>query len=674
MQNKKVNERVNNVLYGGDYNPEQWPEEIWQEDMKLLKEANINELTLNVFSWATLQPSEDVYDFSKLDKIMNLVRENGFKVMLATSTGAHPAWMAHRHPDILRTEFDGKRRKFGGRHNSCPNSPTYMKYAVLLAKKLAEHYKGYENIVAWHISNEYGGCCYCENCEKAFRGWLKNKYKTLENLNGAWNMNFWGHTIYDWDEIVVPDLRSEYFAPGRTQFQGISVDYKRFNSDSILNCYKAEYEAIKAITPDIPITTNLMGFYYDLDYKKWSKYLDFISWDNYPSNDMSPAEIAMGHDLIRSLKNGQSFVLMEQTPSVTNWQPYNALKRPGVLALWSYQAIAHGADAIQYFQMRRTRGACEALHGAVIDHVSSSNTRVYREVKALGDELKDINSELLGSRFHSKVAIYFDWNNWWAINDSAGPSEDLDYISEIRKYYCAFFRQHVTVDFVGAEDDLSEYEIVVAPVLFMSSEAFSKKIEAFVNAGGTFVTTYFSGMVDEEYLYVLGGYPGYYKDVLGIWVEESDALPKDMANSFVYNGKMFDAKLICDIIHPVDLLNESYKGKADSLKILSKYEQDFYKDTAVITKNKYGRGYAYYVGTSSTEDFYDELIRDILAECKITSIVDADVDVEVTERYSERGIFTFILNHTNEVKAVKIRNGESINIAPISTKIIYNNL
>ncbi|MCR5415928.1 MAG: beta-galactosidase [Pseudobutyrivibrio sp.] len=674
MQNKKFNDRVNKVLYGGDYNPEQWPEEIWQEDMKLLKEAHINELTLNVFSWAALQPSEDVYDFSKLDKIMKLVKENGFKVMLATSTGAHPAWMAHRHPDILRTEFDGRRRKFGGRHNSCPNSKTYMKYAPLLAKKLAERYKDYGNIVAWHISNEYGGCCYCENCEKAFRQWLKDKYKTIENLNRAWNLDFWGHTIYDWDEIVLPDLRSEYFAPGRTQFQGMSVDYKRFNSDSILKCYKAEYDAIKEITPDIPITTNLMGFYYDLDYKKWSKYMDFVSWDNYPSNDMSPAEIAMGHDLMRSLKQGQSFVLMEQTPSVTNWQPYNALKRPGVLALWSYQAMAHGADAIQYFQMRRTKGACEALHGAVIDHVSSSNTRVYREVQALGNELENIDEGLLGSKFDSKIAIYFDWNNWWAINASAGPSQELDYIKELRKYYCACFRNHVTVDFVGKDDDLSGYKLLIAPVLFMSDKAFAEKVEDFVKSGGTFVITYFSGMVDEEYLYILGGYPGYYKDVTGIWVEESDALPNGATNSFFYNGKAYDASLICDIIHPVDELNESFKGKADGLEILARYEMDFYANTPVITKNQYGKGRAYYIGTSSTDDFYDDFIKGLLKELQIKLIAEADADVEVTERYSKDGVYTFILNHSNEEKTVQLQGKDAITIAPITTKILYKDL
>jgi beta-galactosidase len=359
----RFSNKVNKIVYGGDYNPEQWPEEIWADDMRLLKEANIDIVTLNVFSWAALQPSEETYDFSKLDKIMEMVRDNGLQVCLATSTGAHPAWMAKKYPDILRTEFNGLKRKFGGRHNSCPNSPTYEKYSVRLAQKIAERYRDYNNIVAWHISNEFGGECYCENCEKAFRVWLKKKYQTIENVNRAWNTAFWGHTFYDWDEIVLPNLLSEHFEQDRSQFQGITVDYKRFNSESILECYKREYDALKAITPDIPITTNLMGFYKPLDYKMWAKYMDVVSWDNYPSNEDSPAQIAMSHDLMRGINGGEPFLLMEQTPSVTNWLPYNALKRPGVMRLWSYQAVAHGSDSVMFFQMRRTVGACEKLHG-----------------------------------------------------------------------------------------------------------------------------------------------------------------------------------------------------------------------------------------------------------------------------------------------------------------------
>lgn len=631
----RFSNKVNKIVYGGDYNPEQWPEEIWAEDMRLLKEANIDIVTLNVFSWAALQPSEETYDFSKLDKIMEMVRDNGLQVCLATSTGAHPAWMAKKYPDILRTEFNGLKRKFGGRHNSCPNSPTYEKYSVRLAQKIAERYRDYNNIVAWHISNEFGGECYCENCEKAFRVWLKKKYQTIENVNRAWNTAFWGHTFYDWDEIVLPNLLSEHFEQDRSQFQGITVDYKRFNSESILECYKREYDALKAITPDIPITTNLMGFYKPLDYKMWAKYMDVVSWDNYPSNEDSPAQIAMSHDLMRGINGGEPFLLMEQTPSVTNWLPYNALKRPGVMRLWSYQAVAHGSDSVMFFQMRRTVGACEKLHGAVIDHVGTNETRVFREVKVLGAELKELGEQTLGAVTDAKAAIYFDWDNWWAIECSAGPNCDLKYKDEIYNYYQALYKLNIPVDIVGPEDDLGKYQLLIAPILYMTKTGYDEKIRTFVKNGGTFVTTFFSGIADEHDLIVTGGYPGKLRDIMGIWVEESDALPSGAENHFTYRGKAYPAKLLCDLSH------------LEGAEALSVYEEDFYAQMPAITKNQFGDGRAYYVATRSSEEFYQTLMADICEECGVESLLAPQENLEVTMRRNENGRFLFLLNHAD---------------------------
>lgn len=631
----RFSNKVNKIVYGGDYNPEQWPEEIWADDMRLLKEANIDIVTLNVFSWAALQPSEETYDFSKLDKIMEMVRDNGLQVCLATSTGAHPAWMAKKYPDILRTEFNGLKRKFGGRHNSCPNSPTYEKYSFRLAQKIAERYRDYNNIVAWHISNEFGGECYCENCEKAFRVWLKKKYQTIENVNRAWNTAFWGHTFYDWDEIVLPNLLSEHFEQDRSQFQGITVDYKRFNSESILECYKREYDALKAITPDIPITTNLMGFYKPLDYKMWAKYMDVVSWDNYPSNEDSPAQIAMSHDLMRGINGGEPFLLMEQTPSVTNWLPYNALKRPGVMRLWSYQAVAHGSDSVMFFQMRRTVGACEKLHGAVIDHVGTNETRVFREVKALGAELKELGEQTLGAVTDAKAVIYFDWDNWWAIECSAGPNCDLKYKDEIYNYYQALYKLNIPVDIVGPEDDLGKYQLLIAPILYMTKTGYDEKIRTFVKNGGTFVTTFFSGIADEHDLIVTGGYPGKLRDIMGIWVEESDALPSGAENHFTYRGKAYPAKLLCDLSH------------LEGAEALSVYEEDFYAQMPAITKNQFGDGRAYYVATRSNEEFYQTLMADICEECGVESLLAPQENLEVTMRRNENGRFLFLLNHAD---------------------------
>lgn len=560
--------RINKVLYGGDYNPEQWPEEIWEEDMRLFKLAGIDEVTLNVFSWAALQPSEDTYNFEKLDKIMDLVEANGLKVFLATSTAAHPAWMAKRHPDILRTEFSGMKRKFGSRHNSCQNSPTYQKYSVLLAKKLAERYGERECVIGWHICNEYGGECYCENCEKQFRVWLKEKYGTIEEVNKAWDTSFWGHTFYDWDEIVLPNMLSEHFEPDRTTFQGISLDYRRFNSEGMLKCYQAEAAAIRSVVPDAKITTNLMGFYKPLDYQMWAKSMDFISWDNYPANEDPYSRIAMNHDLMRGIKGRQPFVLMEQTPSVTNWLAYNALKRPGVMRLWSYQAMAHGADAVLFFQMRRSIGACEKYHGAVIDHVGTENTRAFREISQLGKELQQLGDKTLGARSRAKAAILVDWDNWWAIEYSAGPSRDLKYLDEVFLYYRALEEQNYAVDIIG--------------------------------------------------------------------VEESDALPRDKRNHFMYGGVSCEASLLCDLMH------------LEGARELASYEEDFYAGTPVITENSFGAGKAYYVGTRSSQEFYRMFMRERMEEKGISPVLEAPEGVEATERFKDGKGVMFVLNHNDE--------------------------
>lgn len=629
-------ERIEKVLYGGDYNPEQWSEDVWEEDMRLFALAGIDVVTLNVFSWASLQPDEHTYCFEKLDKIMDLVEKNGLKVCMATSTAAHPAWMAKKYPDILRTEFNGMKRKFGSRHNSCQNSPTYQKYSVLLAKKLAERYKDRKCIVAWHVSNEYGGECYCENCEKAFRVWLKDKYKTIEELNRAWNTAFWGHTFYEWDEIVLPNLLSEHFAENRTTFQGISLDYRRFNSEGMLHCFKAEYEAIKSVIPNAKITTNLMGFYKPLDYQMWANEMDFISWDNYPANEDPYARIAMNHDLMRGIKGGQPFVLMEQTPSVTNWLAYNALKRPNVMRLWSYQAMAHGADAIMFFQMRRSIGACEKYHGAVIDHVGNENTRVFREIAKLGEELKQLGSKTLGSTMDSKVAVVVDWDNWWALEYSAGPSCDLKYLDEVFGYYRALEEQNYSVDLIGVNDDLSKYEVVIAPIFYMTKGSYDEKIREYVKNGGTFITTFFSGIVDEHDLVITGGYPGHLRDILGIWVEEIDALPAGTTNAFTYEGKEYEAKLLCDIMH------------LEGAKALATYEKDFYANTPVLTVNEYGKGKAYYVGTRSSEDFYQTFLKERLEEKGIRPVLEVEgVGIEATERIKGDNRYLFVLNHND---------------------------
>ncbi|MNM49630.1 Beta-galactosidase BgaP [compost metagenome] len=641
-----INDKLPKIWYGGDYNPEQWEAPDWAEDERMFKLAGIDVATVNVFSWAMIQPDEDTYDFSFLDATMDRLYKNGTYVCLATATGAHPAWMARKYPEVTRVDVMGRKRKFGGRHNSNPNSEVYRKFAVRLAGKLAERYKDHPALVAWHISNEYGGYDYSEQSEAAFRVWLKERYGTLDALNKAWNTRFWGHTFYDWEEIVLPSELSEEWNGNRTNFQGISLDFRRFMSHSLLECYKIEYDAIREHSQGVPITTNLMGFYPELDYFEWAKYMDVVSWDNYPSLDTPVSHTAMTHDLMRGLKHGQPFMLMEQTPSQQNWQPYNSLKRPGVMRLWSYQAVARGADTVLFFQLRRSIGACEKYHGAVIEHAGHEHTRVFREVAELGRELQMLGDELLDARSAAKVGIVYDWENRWALDLSSGPSVALDYVNEVHKYYDALFTQHIETDMIGVEEDLSKYEIVIAPVMYMSKPGFAAKVEAFVQAGGTFVTTFFSGIVNENDLVTVGGYPGELRKVLGIWAEEIDALLPGMSNQLVMKqewnklGGSYECGILCDLIH------------TEGAETLAVYGSDFYIGMPALTVNQFGKGKAYYVASSPNADFLKGFLANLCADKQINPLVNAPEGLEAARRVKDGASYLFLLNHTeNELTA-----------------------
>ena len=626
------------ILFGGDYNPNQWPKEIWEEDIRIFKKASINSATVNVFSWAKIQPSENCYDFEELDQIIEKLSTEGFDIVLATSTAALPAWMFKKYPEVARTDYDGRHHKFGQRHNACPNSLVYQKYAERLATKLAERYGENPQVTCWHINNEYGGECYCDNCEKAFRVWLKDKYHTIEALNKAWNMEFWGHTVYEWDEIVLPNALSEGIGYDKTAFAGISIDYRRFNSDSLLKNYMMERDAIRKIDPTTPITTNLMGTFKGLDYFKWAKEMDLVSWDNYPSYNTPWSLVAMTHDLMRGLKQ-QPFMLMEQTPSQQNWQPYNSLKKPGQMRAQSYQTIAHGADTIQYFQLRRSIGACEKFHGAVIEHVGHEDTRVFRETAALGAELAQL-SDIIGTQTQAQVAVIFDWDNYWALEYTSGPTVDLKYVEQIHRYYRYFYEQNIAVDLVPVDADLSKYKLVAAPVLYMIKEGMQERLTDFVMQGGALLTTYMSGIVDQSDNVHLGGYPGPLRELAGIWVEEIDALAPEQSNgvSLVNEELSGTSNLVSDLIH------------LENAEALAHYTSNFYAGMPAVTKNTFGDGTVYYFGGQLEDQLQDQLFKTIVEESDITPVIEEATKLEIACRENEEAKFFVIINFHEEVQ------------------------
>ena len=631
------------IIHGGDYNPDQWfkTPEIWDEDMRLMKLANVNSATINIFSWSLIEPEESVYNFDWLDTMMDKLHENGIDVILATPSGARPPWLAQKYPEVLRVEESGIRNEFGVRHNHCLTSPIYRKKVQEINRIIAERYKDHPALKMWHISNEYCGECHCDLCQNAFRDWLKNYYHNdIEELNDKWWNGFWSHRVNDWSQINSPKFRGENHVPA------MKLCWNRFVSESHISFYENEIAPLREITPNIPITTNFMKLYDGIDYQKFASHLDLISWDNYPAwdkgeNQYVALETAFVHDAFRSMKDGQPFFMMESSPSNVNWHDVNKLPAPGRQELSAIQAVAHGADSVQYFQWRKSKAGHEKYHGAVVDHCGHENTRVFRDVSRLGGNLKKMSS-VVGKYSDSKVAVIYDWENGWAIKHFCGYNNlKRDYALECMKWYEPFMNKGVSVDVISMDKDFSKYDLVIAPFLYMLKDGTIEKIEEYVRNGGNFVTTYLSGVVDTNDMCYLGGFPaGKLKDVFGIWAEETDALPEGMKNSVIYKDKQYDVVHVCDLIH------------AQGAETLATYEMDFYKGMASLTENTYGNGKAYYAAFRNDDDFRTDFCNDLMEKFHITPDEPISLPKGVTMR--KRGDTIFLMNFADEEKIVTL--------------------
>ena len=632
-------------LFGGDWNPEQWPEDTWEHDLDMLEDAHINEVTINVFSWALLQPAEDRYDFSMLDKIVALLVKHDFNIVMATGTAALPGWMVRLHPETIRTEQNGTHHVFGGRHNFCPTSPYFRKASRALAAHVAERYAGTSGLVAWHVCNEYGGgggLCYCDHCAEAFRTWLKNKYGTVEALNKAWCANFWSHTIYDWGDVVPPVSYGDGISDAKCVVSGLQMDYRRFQNQAQLACYTNERDAIRAYDAATPITTNLMGTFKDLDYFEWAKEMDVVSWDNYPGMDTPPSFTAMCHDLMRGIGGNKPFMLMEQTPNQQNWFPFCKVKRPGEVRKLSWQAVSHGADTVQFFQMKQSIGGCERFHGAVIAHDGTEQSRVFKETAALGGELDRIGKRIMGSEIRAKVAIMFDWQSYWSLEGCVGPTAGFSYPNEVHRFYRAFWRRNVPVDIIESTtplDKLKQYDLVVAPALITVLPGVAETLESYVSEGGSFITGYMAGIHDEHDLVVPGGYPGKLRDLMGVWVEEIDALAPD--ETIEVHGDAVDAKgeIVASIIH-----------REGARRLAAYGGGEFYAGHSALTVNTYGKGKAYFVGTPLDETGMSAFMAPIIKELGLKPL-DTPEDVSLSVRYGDDGVrYAFLINNSESDK------------------------
>ncbi|MEU8867503.1 beta-galactosidase [Streptomyces umbrinus] len=615
------------ILFGGDYNPEQWPEATWHEDVRLMKAAGVNSVTLGVFSWAKLEPRPGEREFGWLDRLMDLMHENGIGVVLATPTTSPPPWMGRLHPDTLPRDEDGRTEWWGGRQHFSHSSATYRRYAAAITEDLAARYGSHPALTMWHINNEYCTYDWGDEAAATFRRWLRDRYGTLDALNSAWGTAFWSQGYGDWEEILPP--RHAHYMKNPTQV----LDFKRYTSDMLLECYVAERDIVRRHTPHIPVTTNFMPMWVGQDAWKWAAEEDVVSVDIYPDprDPFGAQNGALIQDMTRSQARGP-WMLMEQAAGPVNWRGVNHPKPRGLNRLWSLQAVARGADAVCYFQWRQSRQGAEKFHSGMLSHAGERG-RTYQEVKQLGAELARIGEEVTGGHSPADVAILHEWNAWWAGAQEGRLSSEVDHPQVVRAWHRALWEAHITTDFAHPEHDLSAYRLVVVPQLYLLTDAAIDNLVAYVRGGGTLVSGFLTGVADEDDRVRPGGMDERLRELFGIrtlhewWPLDAD----ETAECDGFRGTLWSEEIEAG----ADMIAEArYKGgELDGMP-------------AVLRKER-----AWYVSTLPEPAALRELLAGVATGAGVRPVLDGlPPQVEAVRR----GDLLFVLNHGREAVTVQV--------------------
>jgi len=633
--------------FGVDYYPEHWPETRWPEDARLMAEAGVNTVRLAEFAWSFLEPHPGHLDFNWLDQALDILYRHDIQAILGTPTASPPPWVMAMMPDAYRVLASGQRQTYGNRREYCPTHPGYRERGRIITQAMAEHYARHPAVIGWQIDNELSGYCYCDICRANFQVWLRERYGSLESLNAAWGTAFWSHVYTEWSQIPVP------LETGGVPNPGLGLDYRRFMSDTFVRFQQEQVDILRQTCPTHFITHNFMGFGFDqINYFDLSQTLDFVAWDNYPrtswhlTRDVNPAYVALGHDVIRGLK-GKPFWLMEEQSGSGGWQTLGITPRPGDMRLWTYQAIAHGADAIVYFRWRTARFGTEQYWHGVLDHHGRTGRR-YHELQAIGAELKRVGAKFLGAESHSQVAMLLSYDTRWAFQ--VQPHHDnFKYPAFFVSYYQALHRRNVSIDIVPPNADLGRYRLVLAPALHVLDQATADNLRRYVHNGGMLLTTARTGVKDAANAVVNLPLPGLLADVCGVEVDEYDVLPADASVPLdlalpgaASSAQEASARLWCDVLTPTTAQTVAY------------YRGEYFAGRAAVTLNRFGQGQAVYVGTLGDDDLTDTLVGWALELAGVKPLLVTPQSVEATERWQGSQRLLFLLNHSEGAREVSL--------------------
>ena len=634
--------------FGVDYYPEHWPKERWPIDAKMMKDMGIQIVRMAEFSWQRFEPREGEFHFEDLDEAIDILAREGIDVILGTPTAAPPKWIIDRNPEIQPTDWRGHQRFFGSRHHDCQSNPAYRAHIRRFVTAFAAHYADNPAVVGWQVDNElgnsHGDLCYCDSCRDRFQGWLKEKYGTIGELNRAWGVDFWSQGYDDFTSIPAPRIPA---AGGLNPSH--ELDWRRFTSDLICDFHQLQADILRAAAPEKWITHNLMGFCNKPSYYDLGKQLEFVSQDQYPGGHFHPRHDvyhadtnAAELDFIRAVKQ-QSFWVMEQQSGITGWEILGRAPKPGQIPLWAMQSVAHGADTIVFFRWRSCAMGTEQYWHGILPH-NGIPGRYHAEISALMKTYSPLLKEISGAVPKAEIAILRSYDQERAIGIQP-HHPDHNYMQHLMTYYSALHRQNIPADFVGDDHDWSKYKVLIAPLQFLMTQAHLDKLRAFVENGGRLVVTWRSGIKDDSNLcHTDGLVPVHFNALTGVNLLEYDCL-RDCEGTVRWDGVEYPCTLWCDVLQPT------------TAEPVAEYAHEFYAGTPAITRNRYGKGLTWYVGTTLSAGLAEKFTAEICREAEITPLMATPHGVEAVRRTKDGKTWLFLLNHNETEQAAEVPAG-----------------